>query len=206
MAPVERRLSAGWSRRSRMDARLWILAGVLLVIGVAVWVGYAAALPVYEQPDVPWWAYAIAFFAAARLASMDSPRRGTQAITLAAAPFVIGLFHATPLELLEGYAAGIGLAAVTRRPLAIWQPVFEIIRFAVFAGLGIWAFRMISGPPILRSGTALSERSRRPRSRCSGAASRRASCCGHGSAAAGRMWPTICAPPTWRQPRRCASV
>ncbi len=147
MAPVERRLSAGWSRRSRMDARLWILAGVLIVIGVAVWVGYAAALPVYEQPDVPWWAYAIAFFAAARLASMDSPRRGTQAITLAAAPFVIGLFHATPLELLEGYAAGIGLAAVTRRPLAIWQPVFEIIRFAVFAGLGIWAFRMISGPP-----------------------------------------------------------
>jgi diguanylate cyclase (GGDEF)-like protein len=149
MAPVERRLSAGWSRRSRMDARLWILAVLLLLVGAAVWFGYAAALPVYAQPDVPWWAYAIAFFAAARLASMDSPRRGTQAITLAAAPFVVGLFHATPIELLEAYAAGIGLAAVTRRPLAIWQPAFEIVRFGVFAGLGIWAFRTIAGSPHL---------------------------------------------------------
>ena len=65
MAPVERRLGASWSRRSRMDARLWILAGVLFVIGVAVWVGFVAALPAYSQPDLPWWAYAIAFFAAA---------------------------------------------------------------------------------------------------------------------------------------------
>jgi diguanylate cyclase (GGDEF)-like protein len=149
MAPMERRLSAGWSRRSRMDARMWMLAALLLVIAVAVWVGYAAALPVFTQPDLPWWAYAIAFFAAARLASMDSPRRGTQAITLAAAPFVVGLFHATPLELLAGYAVGTGLAGATRRPLAIRQPAFEVLRFAVFAGFGIWAFRTISGSPNL---------------------------------------------------------
>jgi diguanylate cyclase (GGDEF)-like protein len=149
MAPIERRLSAGWSRRSRMDARMWILAAVLLAIAAAIWVGYADALPVFTQPDLPWWAYAIAFFAASRLASMDSPRRGTQAITLAAAPFVVGLFHATPLELLAGYAAGSGLAAATRRPLAVLQTAFEIVRFAVFAGLGIWAFRTISGSPNL---------------------------------------------------------
>jgi diguanylate cyclase (GGDEF)-like protein len=136
-------------RRSRVDARLWIVGAVLLVIAVALWVGYAAALPVYSQPDLPWWAYAIAFVAASRLASMDSPRRGTQAITLAAAPFVVGLFHATPLELLGGYAVGTAVAAATRRPLAIWQPAFEIVRFAVFAAIGIWAFRAISGSPTL---------------------------------------------------------
>jgi len=149
MAPVERRLSAVWNRRSRVDARLWILSAALLVIAVALWVGYAAALPVYLGPSLPWWAYAIAFFVASRLASMDSPRRGTQAITLAAAPFVVGLFHATPLALLAGYALGVTAAAATRRPLAIRQTVFEIIRFAVFAGIGIWAFRAIAGSPEL---------------------------------------------------------
>ena len=32
MAPVQRRLRAGWNRRSRIDARLWILSAALLVI------------------------------------------------------------------------------------------------------------------------------------------------------------------------------
>ena len=149
MAPVQRRLSVGWHRRTRRDARLWMLAALLLVIAVVVWTAYAAALPVFSSPSLPWWAFAIAFFITARLASMDSPRRGTQAITLAAAPFVVGLFHATPPALLGGYAVGIALAAATRRPWAIWQSAFEIVRFAVFVALGIWVFRLISGPPTL---------------------------------------------------------
>ena len=66
---------------------------------------------------------------------------------MAAAPFVIGLFYATPLDLLIGYAVGTGLAAATRRPVAIRQTGIELARFAVFAGAGIWAFRMIAGDP-----------------------------------------------------------
>jgi hypothetical protein len=119
MARLQRHLIAGWNRRTRVDPRLWILGAVLLAIAIAIWVWYAAALPAYTSPSLPWWMYAIAFFAAARLAAMDSPRRGTQAITLAAAPYVVGLFHATPLALLSGYVIGAALAAATRRPWAI---------------------------------------------------------------------------------------
>jgi diguanylate cyclase (GGDEF)-like protein len=114
-----------------------------------MWVAYVAALPVYSSPSLPWWMYAIAFFAAARLAAMDSPRRGTQAITLAAAPFVVGLFHATPLALLAGYVIGTAFAAGTRRPWAVWQTALDMARFAVFAGIGIWVFRAIAGGPTL---------------------------------------------------------
>jgi diguanylate cyclase (GGDEF)-like protein len=149
MARLQRHLIAGWNRRTRVDPRLWILGAVLLAAAVAIWAWYAAAFPVYSSPSLPWWMYAIAFFATARLAAMDSPRRGTQAITLAAAPFVVGLFHATPLALLSGYVIGTALAAATRRPWAIWQTAFDIVRFAVFAAIGIWAFRTISGSPDL---------------------------------------------------------
>jgi diguanylate cyclase (GGDEF)-like protein len=149
MARLQRHLIAGWNRRTRVDPRLWILGAVLLAAALAIWAWYAAALPVYSSPSLPWWMYAIAFFATARLAAMDSPRRGTQAITLAAAPFVVGLFHATPLALLSGYVIGTALAAATRRPWAIWQTAFDIVRFAVFAAIGIWAFRTISGTPDL---------------------------------------------------------
>jgi diguanylate cyclase (GGDEF)-like protein len=149
MARLERHLIAGWNRRTRVDPRLWIVGAVLLAIAVAIWVWYAAAVPVYLSPSLPWWMYAIAFFAAARLAAMDSPRRGTQAITLAAAPYVVGLFHATPLALLSGYVIGTALAAATRRPWAVWQTALDMVRFAVFAGIGIWAFRTISGSPDL---------------------------------------------------------
>ena len=68
---------------------------------------------------------------------------------MAAAPFVVGLFHASPLGLLGGYAVGVAVAAATRRPWALWQTAFEIARFAAFAAIGIWAFRLISGPPNL---------------------------------------------------------
>ena len=149
MARLQRHLIAGWNRRTRVDPRLWILGAVLLAAAVAIWTWYAAALPVYSSPSLPWWMYAIAFFATARLAAMDSPRRGTQAITLAAAPYVVGLFHATPLALLSGYVIGTALAAATRRPWPIWQTAFDIVRFAVFAAIGIWAFRTISGTPDL---------------------------------------------------------
>src|ERR1039457_4200877 len=149
MTFVRRRPGAGLIRPSRIDARLWILGAVLSMLAVGLWVGYAAALPVFTQPSLPWWAFAIAFFGAARLATMDSPRRGTQAITLAAAPFVVGLFHARPLDLLVGYVVGTAVAAATRRPRAVWQTAYDIIRFAVFAVIGIWAFRAISGSPNL---------------------------------------------------------
>jgi len=144
VTPVLRRLGTGFGRRTPAEPRLWIAGAVLVAIAIALWVTYVAALPLYTSPDLPWWSYAIAFFVAARLAAMDSPRRGTQAITMAAAPFVVGLFHATPLELLVGYSVGTGLAAATRRPLAIRQTAFELARFAVFGGAGIAVFHILA--------------------------------------------------------------
>jgi diguanylate cyclase (GGDEF)-like protein len=149
MTPSLRHLSAGWNRRSRIDPRLWLLGAVMLAVAVALWVGYAASVPAFASPNLPWWAFALGFFATSRLASIDSPRRGVQAITLAAAPFVVGLFHATAIDLLLGYAVGAVLAAATRRPRAVAQTAFDILRFAVFAAIGIWAFRAIAGAPNL---------------------------------------------------------
>jgi diguanylate cyclase (GGDEF)-like protein len=149
MTPILRRLGAGFGRRSRVEPRLWIFAAVMLLIGVALWVGYAARLAAWTSPSLPWWAYAIGFFAAARLATIDSPRRGSQSITMAAAPFVIGLFYATPLALLIGYVVGTALAGATRRSRSVWPTVFDIVRFGVFAAIGIWAFRAIAGSPTL---------------------------------------------------------
>ena len=150
MTPLLRRLGSGVGLRTRVEPRLWIAGALLAVIATALWAGYVASLPVYTSPSLPWWAFAFAFFIAARLAAIDSPRRGTQAITVAAAPFVVGLFHAAPLELLVGYALGTGLAAATRRPVAILQAGIEIARFAVFGGAAICAFRLIAGDPGLR--------------------------------------------------------
>ncbi len=149
MTPILRRLGAGFDRRSRVEPRLWLFGAVMLVIGAALWVGYTANLPAYTSPVLPWWAYAIGFFIAARLATLDSPRRGSQSITMAAAPWVIGLFYATPLALLGGYVAGTVLAAATRRPSPFWPTAFDIVRFTVFGAVAIWAFRAIAGSPTL---------------------------------------------------------
>jgi len=149
MTPPVHRLRAAFSRRTRIDPRLWLVGALLLAIGTALWIGYDGGQTAYRSPSLPWWAYAAAFFLTARLAAMDSPRRGTQAITLAAAPFVVGLFHATPTDLLLGYVVGTGLSSVMRRPLGLWQTAFDLARFVVFASIGIWVFRLIAGSPTL---------------------------------------------------------
>jgi diguanylate cyclase (GGDEF)-like protein len=150
MTSLLRRLGVGFNRRARIEARLWVVAAFLLVVGIGLWIWLTlAALPVYASPTLPWWVFAIAFFAAARLAAMDSPRRGAQAITLAAAPFVVGLFHATPTDLLAGYCVGLSLAAATRRPFSFWQTGYDLVRFSVFGAVGIWAFHELAGSPTL---------------------------------------------------------
>src|ERR1700694_5892820 len=111
MTPMLRRFGVGFGRRSRVEARLWLCGAVMLVRGSALWVEYAARLPAFTNPSLPWWVFAIGFFIASRVATVDSPRRGSQSITMAAAPFVVGLFYATPLALLGGYAGGTAAAA-----------------------------------------------------------------------------------------------
>ena len=59
MAPVQRRLRAGWNRRSRIDARLWILGAVLVCLAAPLWIRirgvtagvHAAQLPVVGIRD-----------------------------------------------------------------------------------------------------------------------------------------------------------
>jgi diguanylate cyclase (GGDEF)-like protein len=156
MTPVLRRIGAGFGRRTRVEPRMWALGAVMLAIGTAPWIAYAAPLRVFMQPSLPWWVFAIACFVAARLAAMDSPRHGGQSVTMTAAPFVVGLFMATPIALLAGYATGTALATVTRRPFAPWQAGFEIVRFGIFSAAGIWVFRAIASPepPAWHSGLA----------------------------------------------------
>src|ERR1700676_2038862 len=129
MTPMLRRFGVGFGRRSRIEARLWVFGIVMLALGSALWIGYAAQLPAFTTPILPWWVFAIAFFAASRLASIDSPRRGSQSVTMAAAPFVVGLFYAAPLALLAGYVVGTTVGAATRRPRPVWPTAFDIVRF-----------------------------------------------------------------------------
>ncbi len=147
MAPAIRRIGAGLGGRPRVDPRLWILGVVLLVVSTGLWVWYAAGVGVFTAPRLPWWLFAAAFFAADRFAAMDSPRRGVQPITMAAAPFVVGLFYATPLDLLIGYGVGAVATAITRRPLAIVPTLLAVLRYALFAVAGLAAFRTIAPNP-----------------------------------------------------------
>src|SRR5206468_463167 len=83
------------------------------------------------------------FFLTERWAVLANPQRGAPAMTLSAAPFVIALFYAPPLDLLAGYLAGALLASATRRPVAVAQSAFGLARFTFFAALAELVFRAV---------------------------------------------------------------
>ena len=148
MAPLERRLSAGWHRRSRMDARLWILGAVLLVIAAASGSrmrGCASRLSSAEPALVG----IRDCILRRRPSGVDGQPSSRHAGDHAGGRPVCG--RALPCNAARAprglRARQSAVAAATRRPLASGRPPSRSSVSPAFAAIGIWAFRVIAGRP-----------------------------------------------------------
>jgi diguanylate cyclase (GGDEF)-like protein len=122
--------------------RLWWLAVTLGFMALAVWLW---APPSMALPAVrlSWWALAVLFFVADRFPLIAWRRSLTPTAGLIGAPLIVGLFFATPLDLVLGYLVGALLSLASRRMEPLVHTYFALAQFLLVAGLAEHVFQPI---------------------------------------------------------------
>src|SRR5690242_7374609 len=134
--------SAGAARRGSAVAVLGFTAG-LAAAGAAL-AAVASRHPSHLQDGVlPWWLFAVAFFAASRWDVRVEVRHEAYAFGFAEVPLAIGLFHATPTALVLAYVVGGGLAiaSAVRSPRKI---AFNVALYAAETGAALALFAALA--------------------------------------------------------------
>src|SRR3712207_3827643 len=88
-----------------LDAqKLCVLSLMALLVGVAAAAGlpFVGAAPLLPDLSVPWWALACAYVVTEMFVLHIQVRREAHTLSLVELPLVIGLFFASPLDLLLG--------------------------------------------------------------------------------------------------------
>jgi diguanylate cyclase (GGDEF)-like protein len=127
-------------------ARVWAWIGALGAGSAALYATTLAGLqPALPHPQLSWWALALVFFLAEAFPVHLHFRSETHSLSLSELGIVLGLFLATPAQLLLGLLCGAVLALVAvrrQRPLKI---AFNAAQFTLSAGASILVFREIIG-------------------------------------------------------------
>ncbi|GAB7193475.1 EAL domain-containing protein [Kineococcus sp. NUM-3379] len=130
------------------ETRLVVALTCALALAVAAFglqhLDHRTYLPVLE---LPWWLLAVAFLAVESIVINVQVRREATAVSISELPLVLGLFLATPAELLVGRVVGALLAMVVVRRSPPLKTAFNValmgvetcVALAVFGAVTRWA-------------------------------------------------------------------
>jgi diguanylate cyclase (GGDEF)-like protein len=137
---LRRRLAPG------LDApqRVWLLSTTLIVGALAIWLlGLRDLAPMSDAVQLHWWALAPMFLLAETFVIHLDVRRQAHTVSLAEVPLVLGLFFATPGELLVGQAVGAAVALIAYRRQPWIKAIFNLGQFAIVTCAAIVVFRAL---------------------------------------------------------------
>jgi diguanylate cyclase (GGDEF)-like protein len=99
-----------------------------------------------SQPTIPWWALAAMYALAEALVVHLAVGRETHSFSLNEVPLVLGLFLATPGDLLLGQAVGAGLALAIHRRNSVRKLAFNLSSFAFSTTIALLVFQTLGDP------------------------------------------------------------
>lgn len=133
------------SLRASGKAGVWALSGLFAAAAAALWLvsGFDSA-PYSHHLHIPWWALA-AMFAFAEINVIHiQPRRETQTFSFSEIPIVLGLFFASPAELIAGQILGAAVALIAHRRQPTIKWTFNLAQLWVSVTLAVVAFRVLA--------------------------------------------------------------
>jgi diguanylate cyclase (GGDEF)-like protein len=126
-------------------APVWAWTGILAAAALGVYATTLAGLsPTLAGPHIPWWALAAIFFLAEAYPVHLDFRSETHTLSLSELGVVLGLFLATPGELMLGLACGAGLALVMIRRQRPLKVAFNIAQWGLSSAVAVVVFRALA--------------------------------------------------------------
>jgi hypothetical protein len=126
-------------------APVWAWTGILAAAALGLYATVLAGLPpTLAHPHVPWWALAAIFFLAEAYPVHLDFRSETHTLSLSELGVVLGLFLATPGELMLGLACGAGLALVVVRRQRPLKVAFNLGQWSLSSAVAVVAFRAVA--------------------------------------------------------------
>jgi diguanylate cyclase (GGDEF)-like protein len=116
---------------------VWWLNAVVGAIAVALFFGPGNEFSPLQDPHLPWWALAIAFFAGERFVVHLHFRRSAHSFSLGDVPLVLGLLLASSTDLVIGGLIGTAAVLVFDRRLPAVKLAFNLAQFALSTCLAV---------------------------------------------------------------------
>jgi len=128
-------------------ARVWALAVGFVIVSVLLQAGLVGVTVPSSAPHLPWWVLALMFYLAERFVAHIEYGRQAHSFSLSEVPLVIGLFVATPFELLAGYLCGAAAALVLHRRQEPIRLAFNLGLFMLMASAAATIFHLVDVHP-----------------------------------------------------------
>ncbi len=135
------------TKRAAREARLLRgFVGVLVITAVACVIILWPRQGTLSTFHIPWWLFAILFYLTETCLVHLYFRTGAHSFSMSEIPVILGLFFATPRELVVGQFVGCAVAlAIQRRQTAV-KAAFNLANFAVTTTVAIVVTRAILAP------------------------------------------------------------
>jgi diguanylate cyclase (GGDEF)-like protein len=122
-----------------------LTVGFASVAGAIAWGTLRHMSAVHAPLAVPWWALVCGFAAAEVFVIHLERGRQTHTFSLVEIPLVVGLYLASPLQLLSSRLIGAGVTLAVHRRQAPLKLAFNLSLFAAETSVAIVTFRAIAG-------------------------------------------------------------
>ena len=134
---------------SRLSAtgRVWSFTALLAGLATTAFLVLLRGVNHTPVPfRIPWWLLAVTFLVAEMLVVYVDFRRNAYSFSLSEIPLVIGLFMATPGELILAQLAGSLVALAIHRRQSLFKVAFNLSHFALEATLALSVFHLFGRP------------------------------------------------------------
>jgi diguanylate cyclase (GGDEF)-like protein len=132
-------------RPSRHLLLVLAMAAGMLALAVLVGRPFVAEPPLGASPALPWWMLAIGFAATEACVFHLQIRREARTVSISELPLVLGLFLASPLQLLLGRLAGSAAIFVLQRRSPPLKTVWNLAMISLQTAAAVAVFRLVAG-------------------------------------------------------------
>ena len=122
---------------------MWLISACLASGAALLWIGPLRGLAAYADPQLGVWPFALLFFATERMPLSLGSRRLAPGVGVSSGAMLLGLFYASPLDVLAGFALGSAAASLTR-PLNVAQTALALAQFLLLGGVAFLVFRQMA--------------------------------------------------------------